>query len=101
MPVKQVTRDCDCSTEREYPRGVVIHVTAEPDKKVQNSAFRGEIMDPDLANILSELNQLTREQLDSFDAARHRSLSFTDAGQYQWRNERIRALLEQLETVEA
>lgn len=48
-------------------------------------------------DLLIELNNLIREQLNAFDEARSRSFSQTEAEEYAWRKEQIRMLLEQLE----
>ena len=48
-------------------------------------------------DILNELNELVRNQIDALEKAESRSLTLNETEEYAWRNEQIRLLFEQLE----
>lgn len=48
-------------------------------------------------DLLTELNALVRDQLNTFDEARSRSLTQAEAEQYAWRKEQIKLLLAEVE----
>lgn len=57
-------------------------------------------MHPDVLQILSDLNDLTRDQLDIMAIRAERPLTRDEAEQFVCRNHKIKVLVEQLEIVE-
>ena len=57
-------------------------------------------MRPGVLKILSELNDLTRDQVDIIAIRTERPLTRDEAEQFVYRNHKIKVLIEQLEIVE-